>query len=127
VLLCVVEPMARSTGSNDALKLCENVSMGGRKMGEMHTWFVLTQTTSSMRWYPQTSRHSRPTSIARPVTQRNRNPSSWSKGIGIARISSSFIVPYGSCDIMLLLLNFQSVEENLRYARSCGCPKEGRP
>jgi hypothetical protein len=60
------------------------------------SWLVFTQTTSSTRVYPQWRKHSRPTSIALPVTQRKRNPSSWRVGIGIDRISSSVIVPYGS-------------------------------
>lgn len=61
------------------------------------TWFVFTQITSSTRVYPHTRRHSLPTSIARPVTQRKSRPSSWRAGMGMARISSSVIVPYGSC------------------------------
>ncbi|RUS28466.1 hypothetical protein BC938DRAFT_481842 [Jimgerdemannia flammicorona] len=43
--------------------------------------------------YPQICMHSRPSSIARPVTQRKSNPSSCNSLIPIAFISSSFIVP----------------------------------
>ena len=40
------------------------------------TWLIFTQINSSTRVYPHTRMHSRPTSMARPVTQRKSKPSS---------------------------------------------------
>ena len=40
------------------------------------TWLIFTQINSSTRVYPHTRMHSRPTSIALPVTQRKSKPSS---------------------------------------------------
>mmetsp|Transcript_47605 Transcript_47605/g.157784 ORF Transcript_47605/g.157784 Transcript_47605/m.157784 type:complete len:201 (+) Transcript_47605:222-824(+) len=57
------------------------------------SWLVLTQSSSCTKRYPQISRHSRPSSIARPVTHRKRTPSSCSTCTFIRRISSSDMVP----------------------------------
>jgi hypothetical protein len=57
-------------------------------------WFTLTQTNSSTRLYPHKANSSRPSSIALPVTHKQRIPqSAWSDGRGILRISSSVMVP----------------------------------
>lgn len=49
--------------------------------------------------HPHAFKHSRPSSIARPVTHRkSKPPSSCIAPTGIRIISSSVSVPYGSCD-----------------------------